>query len=673
MNYRPDIDGLRAFAVLSVVIYHLDADWLPGGFVGVDIFFVISGYLITKIILDDADRSAFSIGQFYARRVRRIFPALVLVLATTLALGWFLLVPAEYASLGKQVAFGAAFMSNFAFWSEAGYFDDLAEMKPLLHLWSLAVEEQFYLFWPALIIISLKRQWSIAQVTICVFALSFLTSLVLLSTDPSAAFFWPFGRLWELLAGSLLVCAERSSWGLRRPAPAGTLSATRAHDTAGALLVSKAQQNIASAAGLFLLFSSIYLIDDAVAFPGIWAVAPVAGATLVVLAGQDAFLNRVLLSNRLVVFAGLISYPLYLWHWPLISFLWITDGAEPSIFLRLSAGATAVLLAALTFMLVERPLRRKLDLSNAWKLSAVLMCVVFLAGLTVSLTRGVPTRENMREYYLNFQGLQRTARIDDHCLTYIDNPDPIFPYCRFSDVGADETVAIIGDSHAHAAFHGIASGLADAGLNTVLVANSGCPPLLGHPTWAPKDDKALCNRQIEELVETILSRSDIKRVLIVKRGPIYFTGVEPSNENYKATTKVGEITLEEFMRGTQSTIDRLSASGRKVYYVSENPELKIHAKYCLERPYRDAHEQCGLQKSDVMARQEVYLSALGQLKNARLIESIDAFCPTDQCILYDDDALLYADDDHLSVRGSGFLFENVIRPILIPGIEQDRK
>jgi len=203
-KYRPDIDGLRAIAVLSVVGFHAFPEWLHGGFIGVDIFFVISGYLISTIIFENLERNSFSFADFYGRRIRRIFPALIVVLGSCFAFGWFLLTPKEFTQLGKHIASGASFISNFSLWRESGYFDNSGETKPLLHLWSLAIEEQFYFIWPLLLWLAWRLRFNFLVLTLLVFALSFYQNVSSIAHNPVATFYHPGTRFWELLVGSIL-------------------------------------------------------------------------------------------------------------------------------------------------------------------------------------------------------------------------------------------------------------------------------------------------------------------------------------------------------------------------------------------------------------------------------------------------------------------------------------
>ncbi|MGV2101735.1 acyltransferase family protein [Rhizobium sp. 21-4511-3d] len=333
-NYRPDIDGLRAVAVLSVVIFHAFPTWLPGGLVGVDIFFVISGYLISGHILQQLHDNKFSIFDFYSRRIRRIFPALILVLLFCLAVGAVALSAADNRELGEHVAGGAGFVANLLFWFEVGSTKDGGISNPLLHLWSLGVEEQFYIVWPLAAWIAWRRGMSVIKTIAAVALVSMIFNLVIVYIDRTTAFYLPVTRFWELLAGAALAELERSHGGLSRPAA-----------------------NLAAIAGIVLLVLSFALIREKQAFPGIIAAAPVLGAVLVIAAGRTAALKTLIFSNRIAVAIGLISYPLYLWHWPLLSFGYIIGHDTPAKEVRFGLLAASVVLAGLTYMIIEKPIR----------------------------------------------------------------------------------------------------------------------------------------------------------------------------------------------------------------------------------------------------------------------------------------------------------------------------
>jgi peptidoglycan/LPS O-acetylase OafA/YrhL len=359
-DYRPDIDGLRAIAVLGVMAYHAFPDWLGGGYAGVDVFFVISGYLISSLLLSALEKKRFSLPAFYARRIRRLFPALVLVLATTLGVGWWLLTPAEFQRLGSHVAASAVSANNFVLFAESGYFDADAAGKPLLHLWSLGIEEQFYLFWPLLLALIVRHRhafWLVTALT----AASFLLNVVLIGQHPDFVFLMPLTRLWELSLGGMLALYE-----------------TRPETGADDASPSPRNSNGLALAGLLLIALAMAMLHKYSVFPGWLALLPTLGAGLLIKAGPQAWLNRHVLASPLLVGIGLISYPLYLWHWPLLSFLTITENGTETLPQIQVALIAALLLATASYWLLEKPLRRR---RSATPVLIIAMGIIAITGL----------------------------------------------------------------------------------------------------------------------------------------------------------------------------------------------------------------------------------------------------------------------------------------------------
>ncbi|MBN9601327.1 MAG: acyltransferase [Afipia felis] len=369
LPYRRDIDGLRAIAVLFVIGFHYFHSVFRGGFVGVDVFFVISGFLITGLIRQDVAAGRFSIAEFYGRRIRRIFPALVLVLLLSLGMGFLFMLPDAFRTLGINTAASAGFVANIALWLQQDYFAPSAEFNPLLHIWSLGVEEQFYLVWPLILIVIARRRAAI-PVAVVLTILSFLGSLVQTANDSVAAFFLPLTRFWELGAGAVLAL----------------LQARIGH--------SVQNKEWMGWAGLLLLASAMVMINRDSTFPGWWALLPVAGTVLLIAAGENARPNRIFLSHRALVYIGLISYPFYLWHWPLLVFARIIRfQREPTVIMSIGLIIAAGALAHLTYKLIEQPIR-----SGGHHLSikavslAALLAVCGSLGLTVYAKEGLPDR-----------------------------------------------------------------------------------------------------------------------------------------------------------------------------------------------------------------------------------------------------------------------------------------
>jgi peptidoglycan/LPS O-acetylase OafA/YrhL len=358
-KYRPDIDGLRAIAVTSVIAFHTFPNFFKGGFVGVDIFFVISGFLISGIIIDAVEMRRFTYLDFYLRRIRRIFPALIIVVGATLVVGWYVLLPDEFQRLGKHLAAGAGFSVNLVLWGESGYFDAGSDTKPLLHLWSLAVEEQFYILWPLVLGLVWKRKRYLLLVTLSIAAISFAYNVINVRHNPAAAFYSPLSRFWELMVGCVLTCLVRQK---------------------GEWLSKFGNQR--SAIGLLLIFISVFMLNREFAFPGYWDLLPTLGTFLVISAGTGGWINKHLLGNRPLVGVGLISYPLYLWHWPILVFAKIVKGRLLTPTDRATAIVVSVALAFLTYRFVEYPIRRSPNLRVAHGL-AIAMATVGAIGLVI--------------------------------------------------------------------------------------------------------------------------------------------------------------------------------------------------------------------------------------------------------------------------------------------------
>ena len=477
--YRPDIDGLRGVAVLAVVGFHAFPGIVPGGFVGVDVFFVISGFLISSIIFSGIEAGRFSFRAFYARRIRRIFPALAIVLGACLAAGWFLLLAEPFAQLGKHAAGGAGFISNYLLWEEAGYFDEAAETKPLLHLWSLGIEEQFYLLWPLLVFLAHRPGANLLLVTSIVLAASIAANLEGIRRDLVGTFYSPVTRFWELSAGSVLAYAS---------------VATAASPIAGAarLLRARAIERTAirdglAAIGLALIVVAVFGLDRTRHYPGLWALLPVAGSFLLILAGPSALPNRWLLARRSIVWLGLISYPFYLWHWPLLTFARLIAGGTPPAALRLALLAVALLLSWATYALLERPIRFGPKRAGT---VAVLCSVMFLAGGLGYLTYRAsgfirrPINLSDRAHFLTYY---RSIGLNEMRWAYREECDfmewgsertkaMIDPSCTAP--GLRQTVFLWGDSYAQALSWGLRS-VTEPDTSVAQVTTSACRPAIG--------------------------------------------------------------------------------------------------------------------------------------------------------------------------------------------------
>lgn len=456
LRYRPEIDGLRALAVVPVVLFHYFPAWLPGGFIGVDIFFVISGHLITGILWQELQSGKFSLTSFYERRVRRLFPALITCLSAVLFAGWWLLYSDEYRQIGKHVGASAAFILNWMLYLESGYFDTATIKKPLLHLWSLAVEEQFYLFWPLILYGIFRMRWPPHAVILSLAILSFCLNLWIIGRDPVADFYWPFTRFWELLLGALVALTP--------------------------IRVPRLQKHLGSTPGimgLMLIGAGFACIQSGEGFPGAWALLPTLGASLVLLpCGSGPQLTHRLLGRPLCVYIGKISYPLYLWHWPLIAFGFILSGGVPSVNARIGLTLTSLLLAIATFHGIENPIRQQKG-----HLSAILllggMIGLGLTGLLIDQSRGVPSRAinalnpgteltQIPGYFSpasDCKGFGAEGALQSHCKSFMRE-------------GSRDTFVAWGDSSAIAWTPVLLELAKSHEVNLVVIAHESCPPLL---------------------------------------------------------------------------------------------------------------------------------------------------------------------------------------------------
>lgn len=485
--------------MLSVVVFHAFPNVLRSGFVGVDVFFVISGFLITSILLEAVSEGRLSFADFYARRIRRIFPALIVVLIASLVAGAFLLLPDDFARLGKHTATGAGFIANLALWQEAGYFDVASDTKILLHLWSLGVEEQFYLIWPAFIWATWRFGLNRFTFLAAILCGSLILSIKLTASNPVAAFYSPASRFWELTLGALLAHVL-----FAKPRVVSWLEGTLAKGL-GYVLLERARgeeyedrlyRDCLSTLGLALILSSTFVIVRRHEFPGWWALMPTVGAYLTLAAGPRAWLNRLLLANPAMVWIGLISYPLYLWHWPLLAFARSYYGsAEPPATLRAGLMLIAVILAWLTYRYIERPIRFEL---RGRQVVLALATAVFALGVFGAVDRfagGFPGRidQDKAAYAAYFSGasplIQAEAKdiAQNQCNFYAwDSAIPtlvprkaIDPSCYQRH--SDKTVLIIGDSNAADLYYGLNEVL-PKDLSLLLIWSSGCQvsPIVEH-------------------------------------------------------------------------------------------------------------------------------------------------------------------------------------------------
>ncbi|WP_298873253.1 acyltransferase family protein [uncultured Bradyrhizobium sp.] len=439
-HYRPDIDGLRAVSILLVVGYHAHPWMLPGGFIGVDIFFVISGFLITRILLAPG---GMPLATFYARRIKRIFPGLIVVLLAAYAIGWAILLPQPFRLLGENIVASALFASNLFQLGQVGYFAPLAAENPLLHLWSLGVEEQFYIFWPLALIV-LKRSSYRRQNILGAMLVSLGASMILAWENPDWGFYAPIPRAWELLIGGLLTEAN---------------------------LVRKSDSNILGAIGLGAIVASALLFDRSMPFPGALALVPVLGAALDIVS-PNAATNRMLLSSQPAVLLGLVSYPLYLWHWPLLAYLGILRHGVPNFLEIWAAVLAAFALSILTYRFIELPVRHRRGVVPA--LSITLASIAAVGPVTVA-SGGFLWRFPPELQAIAAVSTDDNPAFRDHC--FLEAPGSSFD-ASCIEPGAKPLLVLWGDSNAAALYPAMSDAARQASFRVARFAAPGCTPIL---------------------------------------------------------------------------------------------------------------------------------------------------------------------------------------------------
>jgi peptidoglycan/LPS O-acetylase OafA/YrhL len=674
-DYRRDIDGLRAVAVLAVLGYHAFPGRMKGGFVGVDIFFVISGFLISSILLKDLAAGRFSILRFYSRRVRRIFPALITVLVACATFGWIRLNGEEYSALGKHIAGGAGFIANLLLWSESGYFDAGAETKPLLHLWSLGVEEQFYLIWPMLLLLFSLRPKMFSWGLAAVITVSMGINLHQVAHDATGAFYSPASRFWELAIGATVALIEVQPGSQLARAFAGV------RRWGGSL-----GRDLLSLLGGALLAVSCLLLNQYMAFPGWWAVLPVAGAALLILVGPAAWLNRVVLSQPAAVAIGLISYPLYLWHWPLLSLARTLTPGALTWGARFVCLTLAFVLATLTYQAIEKPLRWGLKPATAVTGLLTCMLAVGLFGYVAYADGGFPHRSVERA----FAEQERVRAIDVTVRNYYS--DDVRKPCgnqvwlvgkakaKCYGFGLGESgkrIVLWGDSHGIAwspVFYQIAR---EQHYSIVEFSYIGCPPLLNVRRTDEADDNSCAD--FTQARDTLASISNFHPdlTILVSRWDMYANGWIRDGQLIWATHFLtarasGAATLETSREALTSsvpqTVDALVAQTSGNVLLMLSPPQLPYAMYptimrfprSLQQPRQD-HEQ----------REEFIrhlFASLADHPGVRLFDPTDYFCST-FCTPVVDAVPMYSDDNHISALGSLAFKQqllSMIQPVPVP-------
>ena len=642
-KYRSDIDGLRAVAVVPVLLYHAGIPGFGGGYVGVDVFFVISGFLITQLIHGELQEGRFSLVTFYERRMRRIFPALIAMLVVASIIASWLLLPRNLVAYGRSLAATALFVSNL-FFSKSGYFTPDAHEFPLLHTWSLAVEEQFYILYPLIIWIVYRLSPRLVLPLVAFLGLvSFVTAHAMVVTSPRAAFYLPVTRAWELALGCSLALA-----------PIAPAASRQARSALGLL-------------GLGIVLCVVFLYTAETPFPGATALLPCVGTALIIWAGSgsERQLAGEFLSWRPFVLTGLVSYSLYLWHWPLLTFAAYPSVAGASMRVKALALAASYVLALITWRWVERPFRGRAGILTRPQLmlgGAAAMTLVLAFGLAATAQRGWPARL-APDVEMIAAGSTEHAPLGDVC--YQSGPKDVRDgkLCRIGQFSAAPTFILWGDSHARALVDAVGEAARSYGRGGVIAPHAGCPPLLG-VTRSDLPDQSECVATAAAILDYVGMHPEIKDVVLISRWALLIEGT------YYAPETGDPILLADgdsrarnpadngriFERALARTIDRLTSVGKRVWIVGPVPEIGVNVPKTLANAKRfglDVDIKPSRKQFDSRQRGTFeILDRVAAQHGATIVPVHEELCDQVACqVTSREGRPLYYDDDHLSYAG----------------------
>ncbi|WP_426424845.1 acyltransferase family protein [Bradyrhizobium genosp. A] len=648
-HYRADIDGLRALAVVPVVLFHIGAPVFAGGFVGVDIFFVISGYLITSIILPEIDAGNFSIAKFYERRARRIFPALFSILLFCAAAGFVVMAPSDYNTLGQSIIAAALFVSNIFFWRQTNYFTGPANESPLLHTWSLAIEEQFYLFYPLLLKV-IPRSARVQFATLAfICAVSFFLGAVLVFFKPSATFYLGPTRAWELLVGGLIVLTPTARRGFAC--------------------------SCAAAIGAALIAFSIFAYSSSMRFPGTAALAPTLGAALIIWSGvsTQTAVHRVL-ALPLMTAIGKASYSLYLWHFPLIAFASYVELAGLSWSTKAALCVALLAISFLSLNYIERPFRQKQKPAGVRRPVTVATSGMVLActvGIAISSYKGFPSRLDLTSTtYLDAELDKDRHHME--CLSWERKIVHATEACKLGFREASPHVLLWGDSHAVVTGSAMEQAANRNRASFLLAASVDCPIGIGFgidrnvgSDLAANPGYQHCEDYNKEMLQVVESRPDLDTVVLSSRWTNWKLG-EPGSaaeapvdirlRDEGGTASTPEENKRIFVRGFEALLRQLVNAQKTIWVIGPLPEPSFRIPKAL------FIEHLGLDRTDLQIplaafqhKNKFILSTLMDLQQKFPIQILLphlALCDGERCAVSVNGRPLYLDDNHLSLQGA---------------------
>lgn len=633
LKYRPEIDGLRAIAVLSVILFHLQVAGFAGGFIGVDVFFVISGYLITGIILQDYNAGQFTFADFYKRRIRRIMPLTVVVYACTLLVSYLLFFSEQYKSVNHVLKSSLLFVSNFLLLRKPGYFDPSMQENPFLHTWSLSVEEQFYIFFPLgiyLLLRYVKGGYKYGLVVIAV--LSFIANIIVTAHNPQKAFYWPHTRAWQLMCGAILAT--------------GLVKTT----------LKQWLNNLLSIAGVLMIIAGVVLYREGIVYPGWNAVLPVVGACCIIYGAASGTVVNMLLAYRPMVFVGKISYSLYMWHWPIWVFASFLVIGPLSLAQKAMLIAVTFIVSYASYRLVEQPFRSKKAVANpftVWGIACSSVLLLLLALLFIKNHDGI-SRTGKANYdaAINSKGDKIWKEL--HKLEAANKKDftQLQPYRLGADTSAP-TFLLWGDSHARALAPGVDAVAKENGAAGYVLCASSCPPLLG---LRFADDMAGLQAFNENTMLFIEHHPEIKTIILSARWTSYYTDPYIVADKLEQSLAKPEEQLSQqrlFCMGLSLTIEGLKALGRNVIVIEPLPELKatVNEMLVIQKLFGTGRKAFSESNTSFYTSNNDFLTTMRNRCNGVTLLNLSGNLFA-QSPLVSDSIVLYRDRNHLSETGA---------------------
>ena len=653
MKYRREIDGLRALAIIPVILFHAGFELFSGGFVGVDIFFVISGYLITTVILSGYMAGNFSLIDFYERRARRILPAIFVVMATCLPFAWFWLLPDDVERFSKSLIATPLYISNILFFKESGYFDTAAELKPLLHTWSLSLEEQFYIIFPLLVgaLWRFCNRKIMCTTLFIIGVISLITAHIMVHDAPEASFFLLHTRAWELLIGSAAAIYFLNS---EHKLPNLTI------------------RQALSVSGLLLILIAIFYYDKTTPFPSLYALVPTIGSLFIILYAQpDTWVGRVL-GTKIAVGLGLISYSAYLWHQPLFAFARHRSLEELNVSQVISLCLFTIILSYFSWKYIEQPFRQKrfLTRKKIFGFSLLASLTFILIGIVGIETDGFKFRfsnNNIAEISLE------NSTLRSHCDQNKDISEGSIDFCILGDTSSRNTphIAVFGDSHSEAMLPLFDKVAKSKNISFTHIGLGGCPPLLGVDIYKGNYPRDTCRSLAQKQYDYVL-KNKIKTVFLIARWSLYTSGTynKRMKKHFLVQDEGDHLTQEKsqenFISSINETLSAYTDLGVKIYILLQTPQQKVNPLYLYARLEKNnflntSNALLEIKKYSIPLQEhknlqsfnrEVLLENADKYKNVNIINPDQYLCKDNICFIGSIERPYYKDNDHINTYGS---------------------